>query len=203
MTEKDGTELPLPVILTTNEVPGDYLNMSGNTGPTGDKGPPPAEMPTEKPKVTNPYGGLQPCKDGEKPRFTNPGQLVQTMCEYMTIIDSQNNSPNQKWKRWLAAGLNNPTITVNTMARVVKYPYKKDKNLKLVGTYMLSQLPTLSRFMRIVRTSKDDEPLCDVNRPVIVEREIDREGHIEKLKLDMGIKSNNKNLTYSQIVKED
>ena len=48
MTEKDGKELPLPVIRPANEVPGDYPNMSGNTGHTGDKGPPTAETPTEK-----------------------------------------------------------------------------------------------------------------------------------------------------------
>ena len=156
--------------------------MSGNTGPTGDKGPPLAETPTEKQKRTNPYV-LQPCRDGERPCITNRGQFVKIMCEYMTVIKTHDNSPNQKWKRWLSAGLNKPTLMVQAMARVVKYPHKRVKNLRLVGTYMLSQLPTLSRFMRIVRTSKDDEPLCDVNRPVI--------------------KSNDKILTYSQIVKED
>ena len=56
--------------------------------------------------------------------------------------------------------------------------------------------------MRIFKTSKDDEPVLDLNRPMRVDEQNEREGHITKLKLDMGIKSNDGNLTYSQIVKE-
>ena len=94
------------------------------------------------------------------------------MCEYMTIIETHNKSlhktPNQQWKGWLEAGLNTPRISVHKMATIVKYPKKREKTLKLVGIYILTQTPTLARFVRILSTCKQHEPLCNVNKPVIV-----------------------------------
>ena len=37
-----------------------------------------------------------------------------------------------------------------------------------MGTYILTQTPTLARFIRIPALCKQHEPLCDVNEPVIV-----------------------------------